>query len=110
MTKQDKKELKIIMFGVGFVVLTTKEDMDYDTRNNIAWLDVTRGFIIRNWGTTNGIGELTAKGPTDQTILDAIPHHVHIPTSVIYMILDVCPEAANNFNNIMKESEKKLLL
>lgn len=27
-------------------------------------------FVIRNWGTTQGLGEIASKGPTDSTKLD----------------------------------------
>lgn len=34
---------------------------------------VTNGSVIRNWGTTKGLGELAMKGPLKETILDPLP-------------------------------------
>ena len=102
-------DLRILMFGVGFVVLTDEKSMEYNERNGILWIDVSRGFIIRNWGTNNGIGELAARGPTELTILDALLHHIHIPASVLYMVLDVAEKAKKPFSVMMAESEKKIL-
>lgn len=31
------------------------------------------GFVIRRWGTTEGLGELAIKGPLNETKLEKIP-------------------------------------
>lgn len=34
---------------------------------------LSEAAVIRNWGTTKGIGELAKNGPTDKTVLDPSP-------------------------------------
>lgn len=40
--------------------------------------------IIRNWGTSKGIGEIAKNGPTDKTILDPTPEiNFHELTTIL---------------------------
>lgn len=32
------------------------------------------GFIVRRWGTSNGLGQLAADGPQARTVLDPFSH------------------------------------
>jgi len=37
------------------------------------WITLRHAFVIRQWGTTRGIGELAREGPKPETILDREP-------------------------------------
>jgi hypothetical protein len=50
------------------------------------WL-LSPARTIRNWGTSNGLGELV-KGPTDNTVLD-LPTTSTIPFRAVIEIIDV---------------------
>lgn len=50
--------------------------------------ELTDAYIVRRWGTTQGLGELALKGPLPNTILDPLPNkteilvpHIRIPCS-----------------------------
>lgn len=50
---------------------------------------LTKGAVIRSWGTTNGLGEIANNGPTKDTKLDSIPDSkFHELTAVIRMKCD----------------------
>lgn len=49
-------------------------------------------FVIRNWGTTQGLGEIASKGPTDATKLDS-SGTVSFNELTIVVLLD-CEEKA----------------
>ncbi len=34
------------------------------------WMTITNAQCVRRWGTTEGLGELAAKGPLNATVLD----------------------------------------
>lgn len=56
-----------------------------DPKTTVFWITVTHCRTIRNWGTTEGLGQLY-NGPTESTVLDAIVPEHDIP---IRAILDV---------------------
>lgn len=49
-------------------------------------LDIRDGSQVRYWGTTRGLGELTAGGPTNKTKLDPVAH-VRVPIRAVIAIL-----------------------
>ena len=52
---------------------------------------IRRGYVVRRWGTTMGLGELAMNGPTSSTVLDPMPGATwHILASI--MVID-CVEA-----------------
>lgn len=58
--------IQIVVLQRGWVVAGRlfKNGSDYQ---------LTDGFIVRNWGTSKGLGELAEKGPLDLTKLDPLP-------------------------------------
>jgi len=47
---------------------------------------LTDAFVIRKWGTTQGLGELAEKGKLNDTVLDKCPNvHFHKMTMVARM-------------------------
>lgn len=57
-----------------------KSGSDYRMRN---------AAVIRNWGSTKGLGEIAIRGPTKKTILDKTPPlRFHEQTVVAFMICE----------------------
>ena len=53
---------------------------------------LTRAAVIRRWGTTRGLGEIAAGGPTAETVLDPAGRvEIHKLTTVA--LLDCAPAA-----------------
>lgn len=50
---------------------------------------ISNPSIIRNWGTTKGLGEIAEGGPTSKTVLDKCPDiNAHALTVVLQMKCD----------------------
>jgi len=115
MTKKNEKntvalpEVNIIAFGRGKVILARKEDVEYIDDGMVRWLSVDKAWTIRTWGTSHGLGELTEKGPTGSTVLDAIPHGIWIPTEAIHGMWIVSEKAAKAFVPACEASDQNLL-
>lgn len=58
--------VKIAILDRGWVVVG-----EYSSEGDIHYID--NGAVIRNWGTTKGLGEIAEGGPTSSTKLDACP-------------------------------------
>lgn len=58
--------MKICVLQNGWVMIGNleKNESNYSLKN---------GYIIRRWGTTEGLGELAIKGRLENTLLDKIP-------------------------------------
>lgn len=54
-------------------------------------LVITKAYVIRYWGTTEGLGELAAGGPTLKTKLDAAGT-VRVPIQSVILTLDTKAE------------------
>lgn len=54
---------QIVILDRGFVYVG-------DVVTDDAWCTITNASNIRRWGTTKGLGELAAGGPTSKTVLD----------------------------------------
>jgi len=53
------------------------------------YLHINNCSVIRNWGTTNGLGEIASGGPTSKTKLDSCPMvTVHKLSTVLQMNVD----------------------
>lgn len=72
---------QIVILQRGWVVLG---DVSYGPRSDI--LHIKNASIIRQWGTTKGIGQLAIQGPTDKTILDPAGTIIAPENSVIFRI------------------------
>lgn len=57
---------RIVMLQGGWVMIGDLEKHD-------TYFSLGNGFVIRRWGTTQGLGELAIKGPLKETILDPVP-------------------------------------
>ena len=58
--------IKIVILDKGFVsvgVYTQGPD----------WCSLDNAAVIRRWGTTRGLGQIAADGPTSSTVLDKSP-------------------------------------
>lgn len=55
--------IKIVILQRGWVMIGRLE-------RNGSECKLHQASVIRNWGTTNGLGELALEGPTSSTILD----------------------------------------
>lgn len=58
------REIVVLQRGWVLVGLLHKDGSEFK---------LTNGSVVRNWGTTKGLGELAANGPTASTKLDSIP-------------------------------------
>jgi hypothetical protein len=69
-------EIAIVILQRGWVVIGR-----YHTDGIFAW--ITRGGVVRRWGTSAGLGQLAAEGPSKHTILDPLPlTHWHVLTQI----------------------------
>ena len=56
-------EIKIVILQRGWVMVGRFERKGSDCK-------LYNASVIRRWGTTNGLGEITKDGPTKDTVLD----------------------------------------
>lgn len=67
---------QIVVLQRGWVVIGDVEKTEAEVKiNNCS--------IIRIWGTSKGLGEIAANGPTDKTKLDHCPPVIAHPLSVV---------------------------
>jgi hypothetical protein len=57
------------------------------TENEDGSVTITEAQVIRYWGTTKGLGELAANGPTTKTILDPTGT-VRVPAHAVLLRID----------------------
>jgi hypothetical protein len=75
--------------GVNIVVLQRGWVVVGNLQKNGVEYSLTKGAVIRSWGTTKGLGEIAENGPTVSTQLDPIPDSkFHELTSVIRIKCD----------------------
>jgi exosome complex RNA-binding protein Rrp4 len=64
-TEAPKKQIVIAQRGWVFIGMVQKDNSN---------ITIKEASVIRNWGTTKGLGELAKNGPIkDKTVLDACP-------------------------------------
>lgn len=79
-----KGEIKICVLQRGWVVVGR-----FNRNGNTCTLE--NASVIRLWGTTQGLGELAANGPTDKTRLDKC--HGQVKFDFLTMVLSIdCKE------------------
>ena len=103
---KETKNAEIIMFGRGFTILVFEEG-EHLVKQGVDYVRFTEAYTVRVWGTSNGIGELAAKGPLNSTIIDAIPFSICIPCVAIHMRISVSEDA--NFKAACDQALKNLL-
>jgi hypothetical protein len=65
--QEKKQDVRIVILQRGWVVVG-----DYSERGSKVFVE--RAKVIRRWGTTRGLGEIAAGGPTPNTTLDPAGH------------------------------------
>lgn len=95
----------IISFGRGHTICCEEQHF----REGVSMHRIPRACTVRNWGTTKGLGEIAAHGPTKDTILDAIPFPLRIPADAVHLVLDCSEKASNSWHRSAQEAEKNLL-
>ena len=84
------KNVKIIIADRGWVFIGDKTSND-----NEEFLELKSAYVIRRWGTSEGLGELCIKGKLEDTILDKCMD-VSLPIKSIIAILDCDQEKWKN--------------
>lgn len=107
---KENKTVEIVAFGRGNVIChrvdkAKQEKDDFGT----VWLQVDSGATIRRWGTEHGLAQLSETGPTNDTILDGIPHKIRIPVPAIHLILTCTDSSSEKFDEEMKAADLKIL-
>lgn len=70
-------EIRIVVLQRGWIVVGEYERDGLYGR-------VRNGAVIRNWGTTEGIGQLAAKGPRSDTVLDPFEDTEFLELTVVH--------------------------
>lgn len=75
LTPADPSPVRIVIFQRGWAIVGR-----YRRDGDLVILDDAQ--VIRRWGTTRGLGEIAAGGPTEATVLDPAPrveaHHLTV--------------------------------
>lgn len=51
------------------------------------WCSLDNACVVRRWGTSGGLGQIAAEGPSDRTILDKTPKQ-HFPVKSIVKTIE----------------------
>ncbi len=77
---------------VQIVVVDGRWNFIARTRYEDGFLVMTDASVIVYWGTTQGLGELAAGGPTSKTRLNPCSGTVRVPESRVVFTLDTAAE------------------
>ena len=80
------KDFLIVVIQSGWVLAG-----EYSTKGGIVTLN--KSSVIQRWGTTMGLGELAASGPTKDSVIQTCGI-AEVPQQAILFTLAVCEEAA----------------
>mgnify|MGYP000013421681 CR=1 FL=1 len=75
---------RILVLDRGFVLIARCPDL----LTVALYLECTEVRCIRNWGTTDGLGQLVT-GPTENTKFDAVIAREVIPVRAVLRVIDV---------------------
>ena len=84
--QQHEGEIKIVVLQRGWVMVGRFEKIGTDCKLHAA-------SVIRNWGTTKGLGEIAGNGPTSSTKLDPTNGLVEFDSLTIVATI-ACNQAA----------------
>jgi hypothetical protein len=85
MTTPAQNPIQIAVLSHGFVYVGRCEVQD-------GFLIITGAQNIRRWGTTKGLGQLAATGPTEKSVIDPAGT-VHANLSALVHLIDCNPAA-----------------
>ena len=71
---------QIVVVTAGWVLIGNVQHME-------SCVLITDGSVIRDWGTTQGLGQIALTGPTDKTVLDPCGT-VQVPMNSVVMCID----------------------
>jgi hypothetical protein len=74
------EEIRIIILQRGWVIIGR-----FFQNGTRCW--ISKGFVIRQWGTTHGLGELAINGPQQETVLDEIPETIFHELTIVASII-----------------------
>ena len=80
------KDFRIVVIQSGWVLAG-----EYSIKDGIVTLK--RSSVIQRWGTTMGLGELAASGPTKDSVIQTCGT-AEVPQAAVLFTLDVCEDAA----------------
>lgn len=95
-------ELKILVLDRGHVRIAYVES--HPEKAFHYRLPVSR--CIRRWGTTGGLAQLAASGPTSDTKLDDI-HSSSVPWRAVIEVIDVQPEAEEKWKPFLEAQPRR---
>lgn len=104
-----KTDFSVVAFGRGFVVAVDTNFLTKAEEAEDPFYRCPQAFTIRVWGTKNGLGELSARGPTRETIIDAVEFPMRIPRTAVHLIMDCSPVANEGFRIGCAAATKTLL-
>ena len=106
MEKMEK--MQIYVFGRGHVVIAPVTDCEMI--HGFQAFIIKSGYTIRKWGAKYGIGQL-ANGPTESTILDAIPYGLLIPLGALHSIVQISKDnnSLEKWENAFKKADSEFL-
>lgn len=76
--------IRIVVLDKGFVAVGVYEQ-------GTDWCSLSNGGILRYWGTTRGLGEIAANGPTATTKFDPTPK-MTFPVHAVINTIDCVEE------------------
>jgi len=108
MTKENKKELTIISFGRGNVIMA-EPPYQVVERWGRPWIYFRDCATVLRWGTKEGLGQIATNGPTPDTRLNAVPHDIRIPADAIHCEYSMTDRSVEKFVPMMDQARIRIL-